>query len=172
MAKIAYGIAVKVLEKLGSLAYQELSLAWGIQSDLKKLKSTVSAIKAVLLDAEEKQASDYRLRTWLGQLKLVLNEADDLLDEFQYRDLHKEVMKRYGSTSKKVRHFFFGSNPLAFRFEMAHKIKGIRKRVDYIAADKDKFNLAEQLEDRKITLHERRDMTHSFVHPLNVIGRC
>jgi ribosomal protein S24E len=75
------------------------------------------------------------------------------------------------SSSKKVRHFFSGSNPFAFRFEMAHKIKGIRKRVDYIAADKDKFNLAEQLENRKITLHERRDMTHSFVHPSNVIGR-
>ncbi len=79
-------------------------------------------------------------------------------------------LKKYGSTSKKVRDFFSSSNPLASCFEMAHKIKNIRKRLDDIAADKDKFNLDQRLEDRKTTMH-RRDMTHSFVNPSEVIGR-
>ena len=172
MAKLAYGIAVKVLEQLGSRTFQEISSAWGIRSDLKKLELTVATIKAVLLDAEEKQASDRRLTIWLGELKDVLNDAENVLDEFHYRVLQKEVMKRYGSTSKKVCHFFSTSNPLVVRFDLAHKIKDIRKRVDDIAALKDKFNLAERLEDRKIiNMHQRRDMTHSFVNPLNVIGR-
>ena len=172
MAKLAYGIAVKVLEQLGSRTFQEISSAWGIRSDLKKLELTVATIKAVLLDAEEKQASDHRLTIWLGELKDVLNDAENVLDEFHYRVLQKEVMKRYGSTSKKVCHFFSTSNPLVVRFDLAHKIKDIRKRVDDIAALKDKFNLAERLEDRKIiNMHQRRDMTHSFVNPLNVIGR-
>ncbi len=81
MAEIAYGIAGKVLEQLGSFTYQEFCLAWGVQSDLKRLDSTVLAIKAVLIDAEEKQASDERLRTWLGELKDVLNDAKNVLDE-------------------------------------------------------------------------------------------
>nr|XP_023891713.1 disease resistance protein RGA2-like [Quercus suber] len=110
------------------------------------------------------------LRTWLGELKDALNDVENVLDEFQYRVLQKEVMKRYWSPSKKVRYFFSGSNPLVFRFEIAHKIKGIRERVDDIAADKDKFNLAQGFEDRKIIIH-KRDMTHSFVHPSNVMGR-
>ncbi len=79
-------------------------------------------------------------------------------------------MEKYGSTSKKVRDFFSSSNPLASRFKLAHKIKDIRERVDDIAADKDKFNLAQRLEDRMTTMH-RRDMTHSFVNPSDVIGR-
>nr|XP_023902096.1 putative disease resistance protein RGA1 [Quercus suber] len=170
MAEIAYSIAGKVLEQLGSRTFQEISSAWGVRSDLKKLEHTVLAIKAVLCDVEEKQASDQRLRTWLGELKDVLNDAENVLDEFQYRVLQKEVMKRYWSTSKKVCYFFSCSNPLVFRFEMAHKIKDIRGRVDVIAADKDKFNLVQALEDRKITMHGR-DMTHSFVHPSDVIGR-
>jgi hypothetical protein len=170
MAKIGYGIAVKVLEQLGSLTYQELSSAWGVRSDLEKLKDTVSTIKAVLLDAEEKQASDHRLNHWLGKLRDVLHDAENVLDEFNYRVLLKEVMKKYGSTSKKVRDFFSSSNPLASRFKLAHKIKDVRKRVDDIAADKDNFNLAQRLEDRKTTMH-RRDMTHSFVNPSDVIGR-
>ncbi|KAM4080173.1 hypothetical protein ACB094_09G171600 [Castanea mollissima] len=171
MAENGYGIAVKVLELLGSVTYEELSSARGVRSDLTKLKRTVEAVKAVLLDAEEKQASDRRLSIWLGELKDVLQDAENVLDEFQYRILQKEVMKRNGSTSKKVSNFFSSSNPLAVRFIMAHKIKGIRKRVDEIAAEKDKFNLAQGLVDRKLNMQERRDMTHSFVDPRNVIGR-
>ncbi|KAM3691138.1 hypothetical protein ACJW31_09G172700 [Castanea mollissima] len=171
MAENGYGIAVKVLELLGSVTYEELSSARGVRSDLTKLKRTVEAVKAVLLDAEEKQASDRRLSIWLGELKDVLQDAENVLDEFQYRILQKEVMKRNGSTSKKVSNFFSSSNPLAVRFIMAHKIKGIRKRVDEIAAEKDKFNLAQGLVDRKLNMQERRDMTHSFVDPQNVIGR-
>ncbi|KAK4580609.1 hypothetical protein RGQ29_024305 [Quercus rubra] len=171
MAEIGYGVAVKVLELLGSVTYQELSSAWGVRSDLTKLERTVKTIEAVLLDAEEKQARDHRLSIWLGELKDVLQDAENVLDEFQYRILQKEVMKRHGSTSKKVSNLFSSSNPLAVRFEMAHKIKNIRKRVDEIAAEKDKFNLAQGLEDRKLNMQEMRDMTHSFVDPSDVIGR-
>ncbi|XP_065617030.1 disease resistance protein RGA2 [Quercus suber] len=171
MAEIGYGIAVKVLELLGLVTFQEISSAWGVKSDLTKLERTVKAVKAVLLDAEEKQASDHRLSIWLGELKDVLKDAENVLDKFQYIVLQKEVMKRNGSTSKKVSNFFSSSNPLAVRFVMAHKIKGIRKRVDEIAAEKDKFNLAQGLVDRKLNIQERRDMTHSFVPSQNVIGR-
>ncbi|XP_030954854.1 putative disease resistance protein At1g50180 [Quercus lobata] len=101
MAQNAYYIAGKIVELLGSLIYEELSSTWGVQSDLKKLECTVLAIKAVLLDAEEKQESDHRLNDWLGQLKDVLNDAENVLDEFQYQILQKEVMKRSRSTRKK-----------------------------------------------------------------------
>uniref|UniRef100_A0A2N9GKH8 NB-ARC domain-containing protein n=1 Tax=Fagus sylvatica TaxID=28930 RepID=A0A2N9GKH8_FAGSY len=134
------------------------------------VKRTVLAIKAVLFVAEERQASEQRLLIWLGELKDVLNDDENVLDEVQCQALQKKVMNRYGSTSKKVRYFFSGSNPLVFPFEMAHKIKDIRKRLDDIAALKDQFNLAQGLKDRKITMH-KRDMTHSFVNPSNVIGR-
>uniref|UniRef100_A0A2N9IH49 Uncharacterized protein n=1 Tax=Fagus sylvatica TaxID=28930 RepID=A0A2N9IH49_FAGSY len=169
MAEIVNDMAVKVLEQLGSRIFQELSSALGVGSELKKLKRTVLIIKAVLLDAEEKQASIHSLRIWLMDLKDILKDAENLLDEFQCRALQKEVMKRYGSTSKKVCYFFSGSNPLVFRFEMAHKIKGIRERVDELAA-LIPFVTTPGFEDRKITMH-RRDMTHSFVNPSDVIGR-
>ncbi|KAM3691139.1 hypothetical protein ACJW31_09G172800 [Castanea mollissima] len=170
MAENAYCIAGKIVELLGSLIYEELSSAWGVQSDLKRLECTLLATKAVLLDAEEKQETDHRLNHWLGQLKDVFNDAENVLDEFQYQILQKEVLKRCRSTRKKVGYFFSGSNPLVFRFEMAHKIKGIRERVDDISDLKAEFNLAARLEDRKTTMY-RRDMTHSFIPSQNVIGR-
>ncbi|KAM3691142.1 hypothetical protein ACJW31_09G173100 [Castanea mollissima] len=170
MAEIGYGIAVKVLELLGSRTFQEISSAWGFKGDLKKIGRRVLAIKAILIDAEEKQASNERLRTWLRELKDVLIDAENVLDEFQYRVLQKDVMKINGSSRKKVRFFFSGSNPLLFRLKMAHKIKGVREKLDDIAALKDEFGLAVRPEDEK-TIMNRRDMTHSFVNPSNVIGR-
>ncbi|KAM3691143.1 hypothetical protein ACJW31_09G173200 [Castanea mollissima] len=170
MAEIGYGIAVKVLELLGSRIFQEISSAWGFKGDLEKIGRRVLAIKAVLIDAEEKQASDERLRTWLRGLKDVLIDAENVLDEFQYRVLQKDVMKINGSSRKKVRFFFSGSNPLLFRFKMAHKIKGVREKLDEIAAVKDEFGLAVRLEEEKTTM-SKRDMTHSFVNPSKVIGR-
>ena len=130
--EIVSDIAVKVLEELGSRFFQEFSLVWGVPNDLKKLESTAVAIEAVLFDAGQKQASDARLRTWLRELRDVLRDAEEVLGDVQYRN---------------VRKFFSGSNPLVFRFKMAHKIKHIRKRLDDIAADKSRFSLAERLED-------------------------
>ena len=170
MAEIANVIARTILEELRSLVNQELCSAWGVQSDLKKLECTALAIKAVLLDAEEKKESDHRLNHWLGQLKDVLNDAENVLYEFQYQILQKEVMKRCRSTCKKVGNFFFGSNPLVFRFEVAHKIKGIRERVDDISDLKAEFNLAALIEDRKTTMYWK-DMTNSCISSQNVIGR-
>nr|POE90477.1 hypothetical protein CFP56_48577 [Quercus suber] len=53
-----FNIAQKVLEKLGSLAFQEARLIWVAESDLGRLEKTLSTVKAVLLDAEEQQATD------------------------------------------------------------------------------------------------------------------
>uniref|UniRef100_A0A7N2M2K2 Uncharacterized protein n=1 Tax=Quercus lobata TaxID=97700 RepID=A0A7N2M2K2_QUELO len=89
MAEIGYGITVKVLELLGSRTFQEISSAWGFKGDLKRIGRRVLAIKAVLFDAEEKQVSNERLRTWLRELKDVLIDAENVLDEFQYRVLQR-----------------------------------------------------------------------------------
>jgi hypothetical protein len=170
MAEIAYGIIGKVIEKLGSVAYQEFGLVRGVKSDLKRLELTMSMIREVLLDAEKKQASDERLRIWLGQLNDVLHDAEDVLDEIEYQALRKQVVASYGNTFTKVRHFLPSSMMHAFPFKLAHKMKGIRERLDEIETNKDKFNLTKQREDGHI-MHQMREMTHSFVHPSTIIGR-
>ncbi|XP_059462831.1 putative disease resistance protein RGA3 [Corylus avellana] len=170
MAELAIITVGKVIEKLGSVAYQEFGLIWGVKSDLRKLERTMSIIREVLFDAEKKQASDSLLRIWLGQLNDVLLDAEDLLDEIQYQALREQAVATYGSTSTKVRHSFSSSMKRAFPFKLAHKIKGIRERLDEIAAEKDQFNLTIIRGDAHI-MRPLRDPTHSFVHPSTVIGR-
>jgi hypothetical protein len=157
MAKLAYGIIGKLIKKLGSVACQEFSSAWGVESDVGKLKRTMSTIKDVLLDVEKKQASHKLLRIWLGQLNDVLHDAEDVLDDIEYQALRKQVVATYGSTSTKVRCFFSSSMTRVFPFKLAYKMKDIGKRLDKIAAQKDNFNLTKQREDRH-TMHRVREI--------------
>ncbi|XP_059462381.1 putative disease resistance protein RGA4 [Corylus avellana] len=170
MAEVAFILVAKASEKLELLVYKEFSLAWGFKNDLKKLERTMSIIREVLLDAQNKQASDRLLRLWLGQLNDILYDAEDLLEEIEYQALRKQVVATYGSTFTKVRHLFSSSMTRAFPFKLAHKIKAIRERLDEIAADKDQFNLTIIHGDAHI-MRPLRDPTHSFVHPSTVIGR-
>ncbi|KAF2307982.1 hypothetical protein GH714_034063 [Hevea brasiliensis] len=147
LESFAFNVAQKVLEKLASKAYQEISIACGVQGELKKLEDVLMTVKAVLLDAEEKQVSNNDVRVWLIKLKDVLYDAEDVLDEFECETQRKQSLKLYGSTTKKVGRFFSSSNPLAFSFKMGHKIKQIREQLDEIASHKAKFHLNERDED-------------------------
>ncbi|KAJ0047953.1 hypothetical protein Pint_16955 [Pistacia integerrima] len=93
---IVFGTATEILKKIGSLVGGELSLLWNLDSDLRRLQGTMSAIKAVLLDAETKQTQNHQLRDWLGKLKDVFYDAEDKLPE-SICQLHKlETFTLYG----------------------------------------------------------------------------
>ncbi|TYH23561.1 hypothetical protein ES288_A03G023500v1 [Gossypium darwinii] len=163
----AFEIAGKVLEKLGSAAYERISLAWGVREEFEKLKQTLAAIRAVVLDAEQQQARSLELSLWLQRFKDACYHVEDLIDEFEIQALRRLVLKR-GSTGRKVRHFFSGSNPLAFRFRMGYKIKKANETLNEISAEKAKFHLTEKHETNVI--HRERE-TYSFVKTSSVIGR-
>ncbi|GMN56860.1 hypothetical protein TIFTF001_027647, partial [Ficus carica] len=67
-----------IIETLGSVAVQEIKSLWGVGDDLEGLESTLSTIRAVLVDAEKRQIRDEQVRDWLQKLEEVLNAADDL----------------------------------------------------------------------------------------------
>ena len=76
-------------------------------------------------------------------------------------------MKTYGSTGRKVCHFFSSSNPLAFGIKMGHRVKEIKERLDSIAKDRDQFHLEVRHDEKRIVHKE----AHSFVRDSDVIGR-
>lgn len=171
-------VAASLVAKLGSLAVKETKLLWGLGDEVKKLESTMSTIKAVLLDAEERQSKNHELQNWLWKLKDVCYDVEDFLEEFEIntaRRHHQKRLKYRRDFGIKVRIFFSRYNPSVLGFKMAHKVKGLRQKLDEIAADRSKFHLMERVDSnnsRRI-IHKERDMmmTHSFIRPSDVIGR-
>ncbi|KAM1184956.1 hypothetical protein PS2_014002 [Malus domestica] len=171
MAELAFPLAAKLIERLSSIASEEICLAWGVQADLQKLGRTVSIIKDVLVDAQEKQARNGDLRSWLQQLKDVFLDAEDLLDEFECEALRRQVVRGSGTT-RKLRRFFSRSNPVAFRLRVGHGIKDIRERLHELKEDKNFADLRtvhhHQISDN---LRENRNTTDYLVPSSKVIGR-
>ncbi|XP_042946472.1 disease resistance protein RGA2-like [Carya illinoinensis] len=49
-----------------------------------------------------KQASNPMQRNWLGKLKVILSDAEDVIDEIQYKASRKQAIRAYGTTSSKM----------------------------------------------------------------------
>jgi len=164
-----FEIAESLLGKLASNLYEEVSRGFDLYENVQGMRDTLSIVKGVLLDAEEKKEKKHGLREWLRQIQNVCLDAENVLDGFECQNLRKQVLKASNSTRMKVDHFFSSSNCLVFRFRMARQIKNVTRRLDKIAADGRKFGL-ERI-DIDHSLVQRREMTYSHVDASGVIGR-
>ncbi|GFZ02692.1 hypothetical protein Acr_15g0013000 [Actinidia rufa] len=79
-----------VLGKVTSLATQKYQLLQGVQEDVKKLISHLTAIQSVIEDAEKKQLDDTQTRYWLGKLQEVVYDAEDVLETFATEELVRQ----------------------------------------------------------------------------------
>ncbi|TQD84619.1 hypothetical protein C1H46_029821 [Malus baccata] len=164
---VLFNVAARIIGRLGSLAFQEIGLIWGVQDELHKLQEIVAGFQGVLLDAEQKQTNN-EVKLWLQSVEDAVYEADDLLDELNTEAQQRQMMCGNTKMSKKVRLFFSSSNQLAFGLKMGHKIKDINKRLREVASRR-AFPLEVNCEDTRFIIRER--ITHSFVPKENIIGR-
>ncbi|KAI5341825.1 hypothetical protein L3X38_009700 [Prunus dulcis] len=161
---VLFNFAEGIIDRLTSRAFQEMGLIWGVKDELLKLQETVAQIQAVLLDAEQKQAT-HAVKLWLQSLEDVVYEADDVLDEFYAEAQWRQMMPGNNQVLKQVCIFFSSSNQLAFRLKMGHKIKSIKERLNVIASRRN-FHLEVSREDTRF-----RRITHSFAPTETIIGR-
>lgn len=141
------------MTKVASIAVYEISLAWNVKTELRKLESILSTIKAVLLDANEQQVKnhevsdwleklrDVEVRDWLEKLRDVVYDVDDLMDDLSTQLLLQ--MHSQKSFRIKVRKFFSSSNPIIYRFKIGRKVKEIRELLNEIADERKSLHFAE-----------------------------
>ncbi|XP_020228379.1 putative disease resistance protein RGA4 [Cajanus cajan] len=161
-------IAGIILQNLNTLAQEEFGIIWNLKDDVEQMKSTVSAIKAVLLDAEAK-ANNLQISNWMEELKDVLYDADDLLDDLSTEALKRKLM-RGNKILRDVQIFFSHSNQIVYGSKLGHEIKAIQKRLDVIAKNKITLQLTDRPMETPISYREQRQ-TYSFVSKDEVIGR-
>ncbi|CAH1435914.1 unnamed protein product [Lactuca virosa] len=87
-------------------------------------------IRAKLQDAEIQKGKKHGVMEWLKQLKDVVGEADDVVDEVHYEMLRREVKNRDRVAIKVPS--LPSLKKLFFRSEMGHKIKNINEKLSQI----------------------------------------
>ncbi|KAK4564940.1 hypothetical protein RGQ29_006832 [Quercus rubra] len=158
-----------VVRNLNTSALKEFGVAWGLGAELDNLKSTMSAIRSVVKYAEETQWNNEVIMDWLGKLKDVACDADNVLDEFATEALMRKVEREKGATSQ-VSKFFSLPNRLIFRMKMAHKLKNVRDRLDAISRERSEFHLSEGVINTEVVDVQRRK-TCSLVNESGIYGR-
>ncbi|KAK7392865.1 hypothetical protein VNO78_21315 [Psophocarpus tetragonolobus] len=151
---ILFAVAESLIGKLTSEVIQKASLALGVYNDLQEMKETMTLMKAVMLDAEQKRLTNNTLSEWLIWIKRVFSDAEDIVDDFECEALRKHVIKTYGSCSRKVCRFFSSSNPLVYRLRMANEMQDINKRLAKLAAQRSMFGLQINEKDTRVNIIE------------------
>ncbi|GKV48805.1 hypothetical protein SLEP1_g55597 [Rubroshorea leprosula] len=132
MAELVLNFVTPIIEnavsKAISLAAAQISMAWGLEKELRELTQTLTMIQGLLQDAEGRQENNPAIWNWLQQLRDVAYDAVDVLDEYGY-----EVLKHKVQTQRRKRkqaHTFFALfNCIAFRLSMADKIRKINRTL-------------------------------------------
>ncbi|KAL2530513.1 putative disease resistance RPP13-like protein 1 [Forsythia ovata] len=125
------------LEKLLAITTEEFNLVWGFKQDLANLTDSLLSIKAVLKDADRRQVNDDAVKLWLMKLEDVAYDAEYVLDEIKYENLRRTVQIQNQMKPKVCLYFSFYS-PMAFRWNMAHKINNINVNLKRINDEADR----------------------------------
>ncbi|KAL9230255.1 hypothetical protein vseg_005632 [Gypsophila vaccaria] len=147
---IIFPIAKSIIKKLASFTGDrvlndfagEMKAAKSTKEDLKNIVEDLTAICVVLQDAQDKHYSNSSMKLWLKDLKRVVYEIDDLLDDVAIDSLQRSVNK--GHFLQQLRYYLSSSNPLVSRFDLSHKIKDVRQQLERVVARKAKFGLTER----------------------------
>ncbi|KAL5789855.1 hypothetical protein ACOSQ2_004743 [Xanthoceras sorbifolium] len=149
---MADAIVSSVLEQLtssiGQQIEQDVKLIWGASKEVKRLTNSFQSIRAVLLDAEQREVMEKTVRVWLDRLKDVSYDVEDVLDEWNTSKLKLQIERHQNQNAivlkKKVCSFLFSPcfcfRQVVLHHDIALKIKEINENLDDIVKDKERYN--------------------------------
>ncbi|KAF3445197.1 hypothetical protein FNV43_RR14891 [Rhamnella rubrinervis] len=156
MADLVLPPVLQVLfEKLASPLLRKLGNLWNLTDNFEKFQRTLVYVQSILEDAEEKQVTDRDVGTWLSELKRVVYDAEDLLDEITI--IHSALMDSGEKAS--------GMKLELLRIEYADRVIDMLHKLQMTRDEGSKFNL------REGSLIHARIETSSFVIESEVFGR-
>ncbi|XWS42785.1 hypothetical protein CRYUN_Cryun16bG0044200 [Craigia yunnanensis] len=155
-------IVSNIIDTAASLIRAEFLAINGVEKEVKKLSTNLTAIRDILKDAEQKQldASSHTLRVWLAKLKDAACDAEDILDTFATETI---LWKR----KRQVRRIRTQISLSKVRFKSS-EIKEISAKLDEIAKEKDSLHLKESSDGGR---PQNLPQTTFFVDTKDVFGR-
>ncbi|XP_064957234.1 putative disease resistance protein RGA3 [Musa acuminata AAA Group] len=142
MAVVLDAFISGLVRTLKDMAKEKVDLLLGAPGEIQKLQRTLHNIQSVLHDAEQRRIDDKAIMYWLTELKDVMYDADDVLDECRM-----EAAKWTPRESDPKRSTLCGFPIFAcfrevkFRHAVGVKIKGVNDRLEEISARRSKLQL-------------------------------
>ncbi|KAH0463520.1 hypothetical protein IEQ34_008102 [Dendrobium chrysotoxum] len=185
MAELVVGpIMEKIINACSDYLEEQVGWQTGMKEELGRLRENHPKIQAVVLAANQAQLSDQNpaLNKWIWQLRDAIDEAHDVLDEFEYMK-HKEQLPQNTEETKltvrsmlksmKKRFVKIGERGLG-RDPNLKRLEDAVKKLDKVSADVTAFlylldSVKQERQEQQLELYNVRE-TGSF--PKNgLIGR-
>ncbi|PUZ52519.1 hypothetical protein GQ55_6G276800 [Panicum hallii var. hallii] len=162
------GVVRGVVGKAADALVQSVTRMWGVDEDRGRLERHLVYVQSLLADAEAKSETNHAVRTWMKELKAAAYQADDILDDFQYEALRREVLSGR-SLASKVLSNFTAKNKLVFRHKASRDLKNVLGKIDELVTEMRKFDLVVRVEAPTQALYRQ---THSALHESkDIFGR-
>ncbi|KAK9068116.1 hypothetical protein SSX86_012227 [Deinandra increscens subsp. villosa] len=173
MAEMVISAMVSVLvDKLVSATLEKLAPYNEIGDEVKKLQQSLGQIKAVLVDASQKEITDSSVKRWLNRLQHLAYGIDDILDELATEAMHRELTDEPETHMSKVRKFFsnhrFSKHAIWSR-TMKEKITAITTKLQDLIEEKAALGLI--VKEEPMSKNKNRKLQTSMVHASSIIGR-
>ncbi|XP_057977517.1 putative disease resistance RPP13-like protein 1 [Malania oleifera] len=165
-----------LFHKLASSDLLKFSCRGQVHAAIRKWENMLLKIHAVLDDAEEKQIAQRAVKIWLGELRDLAYDMEDILDELATEALRRKLMVECQASSSKVNvlipNCFTSLSPTAVKFNVRveAKIKQMTCRLQDICKQRIELGL-ESVMGEKSTKIWQRSPTTSLVIESCVYGR-
>ncbi|CAD5183439.1 unnamed protein product, partial [Musa acuminata subsp. malaccensis] len=140
MAVVLDAFISGLVSTLKDMAKEEVDLLLGVPGEIQKLQRSLRNIHSVLRDAEKQRIENEGVKDWLMELKDVMYDADDILDECGM-EAEKWTPRESDPRSSTFCGFpiFACFREVKFRHEVGDKIKGLNDRLEEISARRSKL---------------------------------
>ncbi|KAK2639524.1 hypothetical protein Ddye_027319 [Dipteronia dyeriana] len=180
MADLIVSAVLPVLfEKLMSAELLNFATQKGDRVKLKKWERTLKMIKAILIDAEDKQLTNEAVKMWLEDLQDLAYDAEDILDEYATEALRRKLkIQEYQAAStsrarKLIPACCIGFTPSALwsDFSIRSKIDDITSRLDDLCRQRTELGLVEIAGGRSTTASLKRPPTSKGLETLSSLRK-
>ncbi|KAJ3680528.1 hypothetical protein LUZ60_016806 [Juncus effusus] len=135
MAAVGFKFLAKLVEEAYGLLKDEVVLLSGAASEIGRLQDSFRSMQLVMADADRRRIEEGAVNKWLMDLKDLMYDADDILDECRVK---AEKHKALSSTSARFSPFPY-FHKISWGYQIKRRIENVNPRLNEIAAERSKF---------------------------------
>lgn len=167
MATVVASLLASCVNKLKDIIIDEAILILGVKKELREVLQRVELIRCCIYDAEKRGTKELAVNNWLGQLRDVIYDVDEILDVARCKGSKllpdhpsSSSGKSVASKGLSMSSCFCNIGP---RRDVAVRIRNLNKKIENIANDKifSTFNSS--------TLSTRNGPTSKLIRSSNLV---
>ncbi|KAF2307785.1 hypothetical protein GH714_031715 [Hevea brasiliensis] len=135
---MAEAVVSFVVQKLGDLLIEEVASFYDVQGQVESIERELTRMQCFLKDADVKQKGDERIKNWVGDIRDVAFDVEDIIDTFV---LKLACQRRRSGLRGFIGRFKYCFSDLAARRQLAEDIERTKRRISEISISRATYGL-------------------------------